>query len=214
MNITIIGASAGVGLETVKRALQRNHRVTTLARSALPVTDMENTANLNALKGSALNKADLLKATADADAIVIALGTGKSMKPTILYSDFARLLTETHRETPSTVPVIVLTGYGAGESGQYVDGFVMRMVFKYLLKEVYVDKTRMEQMIAASDMPWMMVRPGLLKDKPLTEQYRVETELHAGVNIGSIRRADVADFIVKQAENPSHIHQYPALSNQ
>ena len=53
MNITIIGASAGVGLETVKRALQRNHRVTTLARSALPVTDMENTANLNTLKGSA-----------------------------------------------------------------------------------------------------------------------------------------------------------------
>ena len=25
MNITIIGASAGVGLETVKRALERNH---------------------------------------------------------------------------------------------------------------------------------------------------------------------------------------------
>lgn len=214
MNITIIGASAGVGLETVKRALQHNHRVTTLARSALPVADMENTANLNALKGSALNKADLLKATADADAIVIALGTGKSMKPTTLYSDFARLLTEIHRETPFTVPVIVLTGYGAGESGQYVDGFIMRMVFKYLLKDVYADKTRMEQSVAASDMPWVMVRPGLLKDKPLTEQYRVETELRTGVNIGSIRRADVADFMVKQAENPSYIHQYPALSNQ
>jgi putative NADH-flavin reductase len=30
MNITIIGASAGLGLETVKRGLNRNHSITTL----------------------------------------------------------------------------------------------------------------------------------------------------------------------------------------
>jgi putative NADH-flavin reductase len=30
MNITILGASAGIGLETVKRGLNRNHSITTL----------------------------------------------------------------------------------------------------------------------------------------------------------------------------------------
>ncbi|HMN32238.1 MAG TPA: hypothetical protein PKA54_02580 [Chitinophagaceae bacterium] len=55
MNITIIGASAGVGLESVKRALDRNHNVTTLSRSKI---NLPANANLNAIKGSATNKND------------------------------------------------------------------------------------------------------------------------------------------------------------
>jgi uncharacterized protein YbjT (DUF2867 family) len=72
----------------------------------------------------------------------------------------------------------------------------------------------MEQIIAQSPLKWVVVRAGLLKDAPLTEQYRIETKLYKGMNIGSIRRADVADFMVKQAEKPSYLHQYPALSNR
>ncbi len=37
MNITIIGASAGIGLETVKRGLNRNHSITTLSRSKIEI---------------------------------------------------------------------------------------------------------------------------------------------------------------------------------
>ena len=33
MNITIIGASAGLGIETVKRGLNRKHSITTLSRT-------------------------------------------------------------------------------------------------------------------------------------------------------------------------------------
>ena len=53
MNITIIGASAGVGLETVKRALERNHIVTTLSRSAIQLPENK---NLISLKGNALKQ--------------------------------------------------------------------------------------------------------------------------------------------------------------
>ncbi len=42
MDITIIGASAGVGIETVKRALQRNHKVTTLSRSEIQLPSNHN----------------------------------------------------------------------------------------------------------------------------------------------------------------------------
>ncbi|MCE1161148.1 MAG: hypothetical protein LWW74_08140 [Burkholderiales bacterium] len=48
MNIAIIGASAGVGLETVKRALDLGHHVTTLARSELLVPDVPNLTKLKA----------------------------------------------------------------------------------------------------------------------------------------------------------------------
>lgn len=210
MKIAVIGASAGVGLETVKRALERGHHVITLSRSAI---DLPDSPQLTKLKGSATNQEDLSRALAEADAVIVALGTGKSMKATQLYSDFARLLVQIHQAHALTIPVIVLTGFGAGESGQYHDSLIMRLFFKFLLKDVYADKTRMEEIIANSDLKWVIVRPGLLKDAPLTAHYRVEPKLFKGMKIGAINRENVADFLVKQAENPTYLKQYPALSN-
>lgn len=210
MNITIIGASAGAGLETVKRALERNHTVTTLSRSAIALPANK---KLVTLKGSATNKTDLQKSIENADAVIVALGTGKSMKATTLYSDFATLLVEVQQETNTQIPFILLTGFGAGDSGAY-NSFIMKLFFKLLLKDVYADKTRMEEIIASSKMKWEIVRPGLLKDKPLTEKYRAEEKLYRGIHIGGINRADVADFLVKQAENPTNLFKYISLSNK
>ena len=39
MNITIIGASGGIGLETVKRGLNRKHSITTLSRSEIEIEE-------------------------------------------------------------------------------------------------------------------------------------------------------------------------------
>ena len=89
MHITIIGASSGVGLETVKRALERNHKVSTLSRSPI---NLPSQANLTTITGSATNKEDLKKSIENADAVIVALGTGTSTKPTTLYSDFAKRL--------------------------------------------------------------------------------------------------------------------------
>ena len=126
MNITIIGASAGVGLETVKRALDRNHTVTTLSRSeiALPPN-----ANLEMHQGSATNKENIKKLIENADAVIVTLGTGKSTKATTLYTDFAKLLVQIQAETNTKIPFIILTGFGAGESGKY-NSFFMNIIFK------------------------------------------------------------------------------------
>jgi len=210
MNITIIGASAGVGLETVKIALQRNHKVVTLSRSDI---SLPSNTNLTTLKGSAINKTDLKRSIENVDAVIVALGTGRSTKATTLYSDFAKLLVEVQQETNTQIPFIILTGFGAGESAKY-NSFFTKLIFKFLLKDVYDDKTKMEEIISQSKMKWEIVRPGKLKDKPLTEKYRVETNLFNGINIGAINRADVADFLVKQVENTTELYKYPALCNQ
>ena len=67
MNITIIGASGGIGLETVKRGLNRNHSITTLSRSEI---EIEEKKLLNMILGDATNKADLLNSIQNADAII------------------------------------------------------------------------------------------------------------------------------------------------
>ena len=107
MNITIIGASAGIGLETVKRGLNRNHAITTLSRSEIVI---EGNKSLNIILGDATNKADLLNSIQNADALIVTLGTGKNMKATTLFSDFAKLIVEIHRENKIDIPFIFVTG--------------------------------------------------------------------------------------------------------
>ena len=210
MNISIIGASAGIGLETVKRGLNRNHSITTLSRSEINIEEKQ---SLNMILGDATNKADLFKSIQNADALIITLGTGKNMKATTLFSDFAKLILEIHNENKITIPFIFVTGFGAGESKNYVP-WLVKMFLKYLLKDVYADKTKMEEMITHSDLNWTVVRPGRLLDKELTEKYRIENKLFKGINIGGINRADLADFLIKQAENQTELKKYIGISEK
>ena len=210
MNITIIGASAGIGLETVKRGLDRNHSITTLSRSGI---EIEEKKSLNVILGDATNKADLLSSIQNADAIIVTLGTSKNMNATTLFSDFAQLMVEIHKENKIDIPFIFVTGFGAGESKNYVP-WLVKMFLKYFLKDVYADKTKMEEFITNSDLNWTVVRPGRLLDKELTEKYRIENKLFKGINVGGINRADVADFLIKQAEKQTELKKYIAISEK
>lgn len=207
MKLTILGASAGVGLEITKQALQKNHSVTTVSRTALQLPIDK---NLSMIQGSVLDKAILKHAIQHTEAIIVALGTGKSTKATTLYTDFAKVLLEIHNESPIKVPVVILTGFGAGNSSQYQSA-IMRFLFSMMLKKVYQNKTEMESMISKSDLQWIMVRPGMLTNKPLSNAYNSITSYYPGMKIGSISRADVASYMLQQAEKPDAIGMYPAL---
>lgn len=163
--------------------------------------------------GDATNKGDLLKAIQNAEALIITLGTSKNMKSTTLFSDFSKLIVEIHRENKIEVPFIFVTGFGAGESKNYVS-WLVKMFLKYFLKDVYADKTKMEEIITNSDMNWTVVRPGRLLDKELIGKYRIENKLFKGINIGGINRADVADFLIKQAEKQTELKKYIAISEK
>lgn len=210
MNIAVIGASAGAGLETVKLALQCNHTVITLSRSAIPLPPDR---CLKTIRGNALRKDDLRLVVHMADAVIVTLGTGMNRAATTLYSSFAKVLISVYKEAPRNIPFIILTGFGAGESLRYYS-LPARLLFRFLLGEVYADKTRMEEIITSSDLPWLIVRPGILRNRPLTGRYRVETHLYKGIGIGAVNRADVADFMLKQAENPTALRSYVSLSGR
>jgi putative NADH-flavin reductase len=210
MNITIIGASGGIGLEAVKRGLNRKHTMTTLSRSEIKLGEKE---KLKMIIGDATNKADLLNAIQNTEAIIVTLGTVKNTKSTTLFSDFAKLMVEINRENRIDIPFLFVTGFGAGESKNYVS-WLIKLFLKYLLKDVYADKTKMEEIITESDLNWTVVRPGRLLDKALTEKYRVENKLFKGINIGGVNRADVADFLIKQAENQTELKKYIGISEK
>jgi putative NADH-flavin reductase len=207
MKITIIGASAGVGLQAARMALQQGHEVTTLSRRIVPVP---NHAKLRRVQGSATNPSDVRAAVEGADAVLITLGV-KSPFPTTLFSDSARILLRVLQEAGSSATLIVLTGFGAGDSWSY-NSLPMRALFTLLLKAVYADKTEQERLIAGSYPRWEFVRPGRLTNSEMTGRYRVLDDLVEGMKVGAISRSDVAHFMVAQVENPTCLGKYPALT--
>jgi putative NADH-flavin reductase len=207
VKIAIIGASAGVGLETTRRALAQGHDVTTLSRRLEPLPEH---VSLTKVKGSSTSLADVKAAIAGAEAVLVTLGTGNSTRATTLYSDSARVLLQAQAELGSRAPLIVLTGFGAGDSWDY-NGPVMKLLFGLMLKAVYADKTEMEKIIAAGAASWEVVRPGRLTNGPMTGRYRIVDGLSKGMRVGAISRADVAHFLVAEAEKPGHLGKFPAL---
>ncbi len=207
MNIAVIGASAGIGLQVTSLALEKGHEVTALSRRRVPLPDH---AKLRRVQGSATDPHDVRAAVEGADAILVTLGV-KSPFATTLFSDSARLLLQVLRETGSFPTLIVLTGFGAGDSWDY-NSFPMKLMFTLLLKKVYADKSEQERVVAGSYPRWEIVRPGRLTNGTMTGHYRVLDSLVEGMKVGAISRADVAHFMVAQAENPTYLGKYPALT--
>ena len=207
MKIAIIGASAGIGLQTTRLALEKGHEVITLSRRDVPLTDH---AKLRKVQGSATNSNDVRAAVEGADSILVTLGV-KSPFATTLFSDSARVLLRVLQETGSSPALIVLTGFGAGDSWGY-NSIPMKVLFTLFLKRAYLDKSEQERLIASGYPRWAIVRPGRLTNGTMTGHYRVLDNLVEGMRVGAISRADVAHFMVSQAEHPTYLGKYPALT--
>jgi len=169
MKTTVIGASAGVGLELVNQLVERGHQVTTLSRSVESIADHP---AIHKIRGSSLNADDVARAIDGAEVVLVTLGTGMSSKATGLYPKSATAILQALRATKAQAPLIVLTGFGAGDSGDY-NPWLMKLLFGLFLKDIYAEKTEMERMLSAGYPNAMFVRPGRLTNGPLTGQYRV-----------------------------------------
>ena len=207
MKISIIGASAGIGLQCTRLALEHGHEVTTLSRRVVPIPDH---AKLRRVQGSATDHNDVKAVVEGADAVLVTLGV-KSPFATTLFSDSAHLLIQVFKETDSSPTLLMLTGFGAGDSWGY-NSFLMKLMFTLLLKKVYADKSEQERVVAAGYPRWEIVRPGRLTNGGMTGHYRILDKLETGMRVGAISRPDVAHFMVAQAEHPTYLGKYPALT--
>ncbi len=208
--ILIIGASRGIGLETVRRALDQGYRVRAFARSAsqIPITHAE----LTKVNGDALRVEDVAAALKGADAVIQTLGAKASLamvtSHTRLFSDATRILIES-MESAGVKRLICVTGFGAGDSREHMSLF-QRLPFELLLGRVYADKAVQEMMIRRSPLSWVIARPGILSSGPRTGRSKI-LDKAADWRNGTISRADVADFLVKQIEDDAYLGKTPAL---
>lgn len=207
MVIAVIGASAGIGAATVKQGLDRGHSVRALSRNntALPGHKLLTTIN-----GNARSIDDLKKAITGTDAVLVTIGT-KKKKGTTLFSETAKALVKASSDLNYKGRVIVVTGFGVGESSKYLS-FSLRVIINLFLKDQYHDKTKMQQIITSSAMKWETVLPGMLTNGPLAAGYKVISELRQGMKIRKISRASVAHYLLEEAENPQSLYRHVVLT--
>jgi putative NADH-flavin reductase len=209
-HILIIGGSSGIGLETVELALERGHRVRAFARSASGI-ELDH-PELEKFDGDALEPESVATALDGIDAVVQCLGVklepGTVLGGTTLFSEATRLLIPA-MEAEGIDRLVVVTGYGAGDSGQSMNPF-NRLGFNAVFARIYADKSKQEAMIKESGLNWTIARPVVLTGGRCGN-YKVRVEPR-DFRMGMISRASVADFLVSEIEDPKYIHQAPVLN--
>ena len=207
--VLIIGASRGIGLETVKAALEAGYLVRALARSArrIPVSHPK----LEKIAGDALEMATVKRALTGVDAVAQSLGVSAGpeiiFESTQLFSKATQVLV-TAMEEARIKRLICVTGFGAGDSrgsGGFLYNVALHLVF-------YDDKDVQERIVRRSKLDWVIVRPVILTSGPRTEAYRALVDPRDWT-CGFISRADVADFLVKQIDNDAFLHKTPVLTS-
>jgi putative NADH-flavin reductase len=209
MKVLVIGATRGIGALVMKGALESGHAVIALVRDPSSVSMQHE--KLSVERGDVLDRVSVGKAARGTDAIVCALGLSlaASRKPTVLYSRGTENILDVMHEK-GMKRLIAVTGIGAGDSRGHGGFFYDRIFQPLFLNEGYKDKTRQEELIRATKLDWVIVRPGMLTDGPETGVYRV---INGGEYVaGKISRADVARFILQQLEQETYLRKAVVLS--
>jgi len=208
MKLVILGATGGTGLEIVGRSIERGHCVTTFVRSSERLKQFQDRITIQ--QGDVLNADELGRVIQGHDAVVSGFG------PRVPISKQDANLLQRFAGTLRTAMVHARIKRVVVESVAFLfkDSILppAYLLGRLFFPGVVADSCAMEQALRESELDWTFVRPPQLTDKPYTGKYRVR-EGHLPYFGFKISRADVADFMVKAAEDPSSIHKVVGICN-
>lgn len=209
MNLTVFGATGGIGQEIVRQALAAGHEVTAVVRDPARLTVRG--AGLEVVRADLTDPEAVRPAVAGRDAVLSGLGA-RSRKEAGIASRLTRtVLTAMEAEGVRRVLVVSAGPVGPDPADAGLLDRTARGLVSALLKDVYDDLRAMEAALAASATDWTSVRPPRLQNKPLTGTYRtvVGGFPARGRFIG---RADVAHAMLTMTGDPGTVKQGVGLA--
>ena len=194
MKITVLGASGKTGSEIVKQALEVGHSVNALVRRPDALEDQR---NLTVIVGDVTNAQDVAKASKGADVVVSALGAmgGSLMTDSVTAVIAASNLTGVKR--------FILMSSFAVRKKQLSSG--TKMMTGMLMGKAVKDKSASEDLLRQSDLDWTIVYPTGLSNNEKGATVRIVSSSEKVGMKNKIARADVAAWILNEAEENNHI---------
>jgi len=208
INIVIFGATGRTGQYLVIKALEHGHIVTAVARHPERITLRHE--RLRVVDGLFDQPETIEAAVSGQAAVLSAVGAPMSRAATSVHADSARSIVAAMARIGARRLICVTSG---GTNPQHDPNlpFVFEQVFKRMFANIYQDQIEMEQIVMASETDWTIVRPAALIDGSATGRCRVD--LAYAIRGGNqTPRADLADFMFKQLDDPTYIRKAVAIA--
>src|SRR4051794_4524823 len=209
MNVTVFGATGGVGSQVVEQLRSRGHSVTALVRNPGKVPSSWGDG-VTVVTGELSDAAAVDRAVQRADAVVSALGPSLDRKATGLP------LVEGTRTIVEAMQSHGVRRYVGNGTPSVLDPreqptwqtHLSTFLAKTFLRRAYDELVGMSEIVMTSGLDWTIVRFLAPKDGParghLREGFYGQTKL--GFNI---TRADVAAFTANQVDDNTYIGAAP-----
>jgi len=214
MNITVFGASGGIGSQVVSMGAERGHQVRAVYRST---PSDPPPAQAEILIAPDIFDTDFVtRAVEGADVVVTALGPNFATRhnprsaltsPADLHERLAAFIVAALKASAAAArPPARLIAVSTASMGpaDKIMGLGPKLLFRFLrnvpvpnLGRVGKDLQAMEDVLAASGLDWYALRPVKLTDGPLTSHVVASDRF----SMKTISRADVAWQILALAEN-------------
>ncbi|MER6539788.1 NAD(P)-binding oxidoreductase [Streptomyces sp900105755] len=203
MNLTVFGATGGIGREIVRQALASGHRVTAVVRDPARLTVTG--TGLEVVRADLTDPEVIRPAVTGRNAVLSGLGPRGRGDAGVAARLTRTVLAAMEAEAVRRLLVVSAAPVGPEPDDGLLDR-TMRGLVATVLKPVYDDLREMEAELSRSGTDWTSVRPPRLQDKPLTGTYRtvVGGFPHKG---RFIARADVAHAMLAMIEDAGTVKQ-------
>jgi len=198
VKLLVLGATGGTGQQVVTQAVDAGYDVTALARSPGKIPLQH--PRLRVIEGELSDTGALVAAMRDQDAVVSAIGRGKTFKSDHLIERTVPVILAAMQEA-GVRRLMFTSAVGVGATFQMAP-LVPKIFFRTLLRDIYADKAIGEELIRRSNLDWTIVQPVQLNDGPLTRRYRCGERL-ALSGMPAISRANTAHFLLDRINDPS-----------
>ncbi len=206
MKIAIFGATGATGLLLTERCLAAGHTVKALTRNPATYPFSDRT---EVIQGDSKDPEAVRKTIAGVDLVLSALGA-RSLKKEDILEDSLPLIVAAMQQA-GVRRIITLGSAGAlptslDKQPAYRRWIVQNIVYNTVLKWPVASQIAQYAILSASDLEWTMVMPPMLTNGKARGKLRIDGEALPR-NGSRIARADVADFMMQQIDNPQWVRK-------
>ncbi|MFN8394356.1 MAG: SDR family oxidoreductase [Bacteroidia bacterium] len=218
MNLLILGGSGRTGLHLITEALERGYHVKALVRDPHSISIQH--PELELIQGSPYNAEDLARAAEGCSAVASSLNLSRTSdwpwaklrSPLDLLSKSMAHLIALDKKRPF-VRVVVCTAHGVKETREQIPGWFRWVIEHSNIRYPYADHERQEDLMKASTMNWVVVRPVGLSNGKSKESVIVSFNNQPKPTL-TIPRVDVAKFMMDTLQSGEYLHQTPTISGK